>query len=98
MKNEEKMESDLIKREIHLWSLNAFSRTGSGSVKGDCEKGLCAVKGIYLPLTGSDQALSWRLRLLMGQLKTLLLTSLNFAKIIMDETNDKSRFIDSSRW
>ena len=61
---------DLINGVIHQWSLNTFSRTGSGSVKGACAKELCVVKGIYLPLTGSDQALSWWLRPLMGAIET----------------------------
>jgi len=45
--------------------LNAFLRHDAGSVKGACEDASCVGRGIYLPLTGSDHALSWRLRHLM---------------------------------
>ena len=67
---------DLINRVIHQWLLNAFSRDGSGSVKGACARDLRVGEGIYLPLTGSVQTLSLHLRPLMGQWKTII----NFLK------------------
>lgn len=75
------MQPDLINRVTHYWFLNASSRAGSGSVKGALARNLCVGQGIYLPLTGSDQTLSWRLRPLMGQLKQgQLKTIINFLK------------------
>ena len=59
------MQPDPIERPLHQRILNAFLRYDSGSVKGACEMALCEGRGIYLPLTGSDQAFSWRLRPLM---------------------------------
>ena len=70
------MQLDLINGMIHYWFLNTFSRAGSGSVKGACVRILCVGEGIHLPLTGSDQPLSWCLRPLMGQWKTII----NFLK------------------
>lgn len=49
--------------------LNALLRYDSGSVKGASGIALCDGRGIYLPLTGSDHTLSWRLRQLMGYQK-----------------------------
>jgi hypothetical protein len=55
--------------------LNAFLRYDPGSVKGACVKALCLGRGIYMPLTGSGHALSWRLRQLM-EYKEILATFL----------------------
>ncbi len=66
------MQPDLINGMVHYWSLNTFSRASSGSVKGACAWTLCGGEGIYLPLRGSDQALSWCLRPLMRQWITII--------------------------
>ena len=60
------MQPDLINGAIHQGLLNASPRAGSGSVKAAYGLILRAGEGIYLPLTGSFQTLSWRLRPLMG--------------------------------
>ncbi len=70
------MQPDLINGVIHYWLLNAFSRDGSGSVKGACARNLRVGEGIYMPLTGSVQSLSLHLRPLMGHWKTII----NFLK------------------
>jgi hypothetical protein len=66
MKKGGKMQPDLINGAIHQGLLNASSWAGSGSVKGACGMKWCVGEGIYLPLTGSEQTISWRLRPLMG--------------------------------
>lgn len=60
-----KMQLEHLNGASHQWLLHASLRAEQGSVKGACGMNLCAGEGIYLPLTGSDQALSWRLRPLM---------------------------------
>lgn len=59
------MQPDFINGAFHQWLLNAFLRAEPGSVKGACGMNLCAGRGIYMPLTGSDQTFYWRLRPLM---------------------------------
>ena len=59
------MQPDPIKRPLHQRILNAFLRYDAGSVKGASVWALCVGGGIYLPLTGPDHTLSWRLRPLM---------------------------------
>lgn len=60
------MQLNPFSRSSHQTFVSASSMNDSGSVKGACVMALCVEKGIYLPLTGSDHALSWRLRALMG--------------------------------
>ena len=60
------MQLDPISRSSHQTILSASSRYDSGSVKGACVMALSKGRGIYLPLTGSEHTLSWRLRALMG--------------------------------
>jgi hypothetical protein len=55
-----------ISRSSHQTILSASSRYDSGPVKGACVMALSEGRGIYLPLTGSEHTLSWRLRALMG--------------------------------
>ena len=60
------MQLDPISRSSHQTILSASSRYDSGSVKGACVMALSEERGIYLPLTGSDHTLSWRLRAFDG--------------------------------
>jgi len=66
MKKGVAMLPDLINGTIHQGLLNASSWAVPGPVKGVCGVIVRMAEGIYWPLTGSGQTISWRLRPLMG--------------------------------